>query len=86
MGTYQDAFIIGTSNRLFGLYGFDNNDFQVRELSREVGCIENTSVQEFDGRANTNAGSKVKEPGGRWSPAYYESGPKVITKYDVNDA
>ena len=44
------------------------------------------SVQEFDGRANTNAGSKGKEPGGRWSPAYYESGPKVITKYDVNDA
>ena len=44
------------------------------------------SVQEFDGRANTNAGSKGKEPGGRWGPAYYESGPKVITKWDITDA
>ena len=44
------------------------------------------SVQEFDGRANTQAGDKGKEPGGRWSPAYYESGPKVISKWDVNDA
>ncbi|MDI6774017.1 MAG: hypothetical protein QME60_01280 [Verrucomicrobiota bacterium] len=49
MGTYGDTYIIGTSNRLFGLYGFDNNDFQVRELSREVGCLESTSVQEYDG-------------------------------------
>jgi len=36
------------------------------------------SVQEFDGRKNTNAGDQGKEPGGRWSPGYYESGPKII--------
>ena len=44
------------------------------------------SVQEFDGRENRQAGDKGKEPGGRWSPAAYESGPKVISKWDVNDA
>lgn len=44
------------------------------------------SLDEHDGRANTNAGSKGKEPGGRWSPAYYESGPKVITRDIVRDA
>lgn len=49
MGTYGDFFVIGTQTRLYGLYGFDNNDFQVREISREVGCLENTSVQEYDG-------------------------------------
>lgn len=34
----------------------------------------------YDGRANFQAGSKGKEPGGRWSPAYYESAGKVIEK------
>ena len=33
---------------------------------------------ENDGRANLQAGDKGKEPGGRWGPAYYESGPKII--------
>ena len=37
-------------------------------------------VDNYDGRANTNAGSRGKEPGGRWSPAYYESTAKVIEK------
>ena len=41
---------------------------------------------EHDGRANLQAGDKGKEPGGRWSPAYYESGPKIISKYGVRDA
>lgn len=44
------------------------------------------SLQEFDGRANTQAGDKGKEPGGRWSPAYYETGPKVIGKNIIRDA
>ena len=34
----------------------------------------------YDGRSNTNAGSKGKEPGGRWSPAYYEDAAKVVEK------
>jgi len=42
-----------------------------------------SAPQEFDGRANTNSGDKGQEPGGRWSPAYYESGPTVISKYNI---
>lgn len=41
---------------------------------------------EYDGRANLQAGDKGKEPGGRWSPAYYESGPKIISRDTVRDA
>lgn len=40
----------------------------------------------FDGVKNTNAGDAGKEPGGRWSRAYYESGPKIIGKVNVRDA
>ena len=39
------------------------------------------SLQEFDGRKNTQAGDAGKEPGGRWSPAYYETPGVVISKY-----
>ena len=46
MGAFQDVFVVGKRKSLWGLYGFGRNDFQVRELSREVGCIENRSVQE----------------------------------------
>lgn len=46
MGVYQDVFIVGKRNSLWGLYGFGRTDFQVRELSREVGCIEKRSVRE----------------------------------------
>ena len=38
------------------------------------------SVDRYEGRANTNAGDRGKEPGGRWSPAYYESPAKVVEK------
>ena len=40
---------------------------------------------EYDGRANTQSGDAGKEPGGRWGPAYWESGPKVIGRDDVRD-
>lgn len=40
---------------------------------------------EHDGRANLQAGDKGREPGGRWSKAYYESGPKIIGKNVVRD-
>ncbi len=46
MGVYQDVFIVGKRNSLWGLYGFDRTNFGVRELSREVGCIEDRSVRE----------------------------------------
>ena len=46
MGVYQDVFLVGKRNSLWGLYGFGRTDFQVREISREVGCIEHRSVRE----------------------------------------
>lgn len=46
MGAYQDVFVVGKRNSLWGLYGFGRNDFQVREISREVGCIDRRSVRE----------------------------------------
>lgn len=44
---------------------------------------DKASLQEFDGRANTNAGDHGKEPGGRWGPASYESPPVIISKYHI---
>lgn len=44
------------------------------------------SLDEHDGRANTQAGDKGREPGGRWGPAAYESGPKVISRDNIRDA
>ena len=46
MGVFQDAFIIGKRDSLWGIYGYDRTNFNLREISREVGCIEDRSVQE----------------------------------------
>jgi hypothetical protein len=46
MGAFQDVFLIGKLDSLWGLYGFDRRDFELREISREVGCLEQRSVQE----------------------------------------
>ena len=42
-----------------------------------------SKVDKNDERANTQAGDAGKEPGGRWSPAYYESPAKIIGRDDV---
>lgn len=66
------------------------------KTARDAGKTKNTkrpdgvmwdkdSVQEFDGRANTQAGDKGKEPGGRWSKAYYESPAKIVGKIIVRN-
>lgn len=49
LGTHGDAFMLGQPDRIYGLYGFSNNDFAIREFSRETGCIDNQSAQEYDG-------------------------------------
>jgi len=49
MGTYQDVLVMGKEDSTWGLYGFDRRDFAVREISREVGCVENRSVREKQG-------------------------------------
>lgn len=41
------------------------------------------SLQEFDGRKNTNAGDSGKEPGGRFSEAYYERPAAIVGKLTV---
>jgi hypothetical protein len=41
------------------------------------------SVDENDGTANTNAGDRGREPGGRWSPAYYDTPACIIGKVTV---
>ncbi|MFA5026402.1 MAG: hypothetical protein WC713_00870 [Candidatus Methylomirabilota bacterium] len=49
MGAYQDAYIIGKEDSIWALYGFDYTDFAIREISREVGCIEQRTVKEKNG-------------------------------------
>lgn len=73
------------------------NKGKAAQTARTVGKAKNTraplgetwdktsAVQEFDGRVNTQAGDKGREPGGRWSAAYYESPPKIIGRDDVRD-
>lgn len=49
MGVYQDVLVLGKEDSTWGLYGFDRRDFGAREISREVGCIENMSAREKQG-------------------------------------
>lgn len=42
-----------------------------------------SKVDEYDGRANTQAGDRGKEPGGRWGPAYYETPAVVISRHNI---
>jgi hypothetical protein len=46
MGSFQDVYLIGKLDSLWGLYGFSRSDFELREISEEVGCLEPRSVQE----------------------------------------
>ena len=46
---------------------------------------KDSKPDEYDGRANTNAGSKGKEPGGRWGPGYYEKPAVIISKYNIRE-
>ena len=46
MGTNGDAFLIGKEDSLFALYGFGRADFRLREISREVGCLEDRLAKE----------------------------------------
>lgn len=48
-GGFKDFLMVANEDETYGVYGFGRNDFVVRTLSREVGCIEDKSVQEKDG-------------------------------------
>lgn len=49
MGVYQDVMVIGKLDFTYGLYGFSRDGFTVREISREVGLIDNRSAREKQG-------------------------------------
>ena len=46
---FKDFLFIGNEDEVYGVYGFGRNDFVLRTISKEVGCIEDKSVQEKDG-------------------------------------
>lgn len=46
---YNDSMQIFKNLSIYALYGFDQSDFEARILNREVGCIDNRSVQPFLG-------------------------------------
>ena len=46
---YNDSMQIFKNLSIYALYGFDQLDFEARILNREVGCIDNRSVQPFLG-------------------------------------
>src|SRR3989339_430982 len=46
---FKDFLFVGNDDEIYGVYGFGRNDFIVRTISREVGCIEDRSIQEKDG-------------------------------------
>ena|SRR5690349_1214425 len=45
-----------------------------------------SKVDEYDARLNTQAGDVGREPGGRWTPAYYEGNAQIISKNVVRPA
>ena len=42
-----------------------------------------SKVDEYDGRANLQAGDKGTEPGGRWSTAWYDTPAAIVGKQNV---
>jgi len=45
-----------------------------------------SAVDKYDARLNTQSGDAGKEPGGRWTPAYYEGNAQIISKNVVRPA
>lgn len=46
---YKDILLVWNEDETWAVYGFGRNDFVVRQLSKEVGCLEDKTVQEKDG-------------------------------------
>ena len=57
---------------------------QTKNSKRPDGAMwDKPSLQEFDGRVNTQSGDAGKEPGGRWSEAYYERPAAIVGRNTV---
>ena len=46
---FNDLAVVFKKQSIWALFGFDTTDFQVRTLNREVGCIDQRSIQPFRG-------------------------------------
>jgi hypothetical protein len=46
---YKDLLIAMTEDDIYAVYGFGQDDFAVRHISREVGCIDDKSIKEKEG-------------------------------------
>lgn len=47
--SYQDNFVISRKKDLWYLSGFSQDDWEMRNVSSEIGCIQQGSMREFDG-------------------------------------
>lgn len=48
-GSYLDNMIFGRKRDLWALSGFDQADITLRNVSSEIGCLQDGSMREFDG-------------------------------------
>jgi hypothetical protein len=48
-GSYLDNFIISRKKDTWYVSGFDQEDVETRNISREIGCLQPGSIREFDG-------------------------------------
>lgn len=48
LGQFQNQFLIGRNSDMYALSGYSNQDFALRKISQEIGCIEPKSVQEVN--------------------------------------
>jgi len=62
---YKDILWAWTEDETWGIYGFGYKDFATRQISREVGCIEDKSVQEKDGKLYWMSRRGVEEATGQ---------------------
>lgn len=46
---------------------------------------KSSKVDEYDGRANTQAGTAGAEPGGRFSTAYYDGPSAIISRNNLRN-
>lgn len=46
---FNDVALVFKKQSIWAIFGFDNSDFQVKTLNREVGCIDQRSIQPFRG-------------------------------------
>lgn len=46
---YNDTLTLFKARSIYALYGFDQSDFSLRILNREVGCMDQRSIQPFMG-------------------------------------